>query len=140
VKETTKTLTLEGDLATVDVATALTTQGSVTAPSVVIPSGVSKIDKVIVAAGAEGLADGSAVFFIRLGGNAVLGGEQTLMVSAGGRIAVQSGSDAGPSVCPAIVLKDLDIAVRASDTIRVQAEMAGSDLGTGHIVVTLVFA
>lgn len=136
----TKTMTFEGDLATVDAATALTTQGSVTAPSNVIPAGVTKIDSIVAAAGAEGLADGSAVFFIRLGGNGVLGGEQTIMVSAGGRIAVQSGSDAGPSVCEAIVLEDVDIAVRASDTIRVQAEMAGSDLGTGHVVVTLIFA
>jgi len=136
----TKTLTVEGDITTVDTATALTTQGSVTAPSLVIPSGVTAITKIIVAAGAEGLADGSAVFFIRLGGNAVLGGEQTLMVSAGGRIAVQSGSDAAPSVALPVILDALDIAVRATDTIRIQVEMAGSDLGTGHAVVTLVFA
>lgn len=136
----TKTLTVEGDLASADTATTLTTQGSVTAPSLVLPPGISRITTIIAAAGAEGLADGSAVFFLRLGGNAVLGGEQTLMVGAGGRIAPQAGSDAGPSVAPARVFRDLDIAVRPSDTIRIQAEMAGNDLGTARVVVTLVLA
>lgn len=135
----TKTLTVEGDIASVDTATSLTTQGSVTAPSLVIPAGVSKLNRVIAAIAAEGLADGSAVFFIRLGGNGVLGGEQTLMIGAGGRIAVQSGSDAAPSVAAAKEFDDLDIDVRAGDTIRVQAEMAGSDLGTARAVVTLIF-
>ena len=60
--------------------------------------------------------------------------------SAGGRIAVQGGSDAAPSVCPAFVLEDAAIEVSASDTIAISAEMAGSDLGTGRVVVTLVFA
>lgn len=136
----TRTLTLEGDLTTVDTTTVLTTQGSVTAPSVVTPAGISRIKAVIAAAGAEGLADGSGVFFIRLGGSAVKGGEQTLVISAGGRIAPQTGSDSAPSVCPPVILDDLDIEVGPSDTVRVSAEMAGSDLGTGHIVVTLVFA
>jgi hypothetical protein len=135
-----KTLTLEGDLATVDLKTLITTQGSITAPSLVVPSGVTKIDRVLVAAGAEGLADGSAVFFLRLGGNSVQNGEQTIMISGGGRIAVQTGSDAAPSICRLFVLENAEIAVKASDTISVSAEMAGSDLGTGHVVVTLVFA
>ena len=136
----TKTLTVEGDLATVDLATTLTTQGSVTVPTLVTPAGTSKIDRILAAAGAEGLADGSAVFFIRLGGNAVKGGEQVLMISAGGRIAPQAGSDAAPSICSAVQFDDLDIECGPSDTIRIQAEMAGSDLGTGHVAVTLIFA
>jgi len=41
-----KTFTVEGDLATADARTLLTTQGSVTAPSPVVPSSVSKIDKI----------------------------------------------------------------------------------------------
>jgi hypothetical protein len=93
----------------------------------------------MVAAGAEGLADGSAVFFLRIGGAAVKNGEQTVMVSAGGRSAVQAGSDAGPSYCPAWTLENADIEVTASDTLSISAEMAGSDLGTGHVVVTFVF-
>jgi hypothetical protein len=135
-----KTLTLEGDLATVDAKTLITTQGSVTAPSLVVLAGVTKIDRILVAAAAEGLADGSAVFFIRLGGNSVQNGEQTIMVSAGGRIAVQTGSDAAPQVTTPLVIDNADIKVTASDTISVSAEMAGSDLGTGHVVITLIFA
>ncbi len=135
-----KTLTVEGDLATVDLRTLITTQGSVTAPSLVVPSGMKKIDKVIVAVAAEGLADGSAVFFLRLDGNAVQRGEQTIMIGAGGRIAVQAGSDAAPSIGRLFILEDASIDVSPSDTVSIAAEMAGSDLGTGHIVITLVFA
>ena len=135
----TKTLTVEGDLATVDAIANLTSQGSVTAPSLVTPAGVSRIKSIVAAIGAEGLANGSAVFLVRLGGSAVKGGEQTLIISAGGRIAPQAGSDAAPSICSPVLLEDLDIEVSASDTIRVQAEMAGSDLGTGYAVVTLLF-
>lgn len=134
-----KTLTIEGDLATVDSRTIITTQGSVTAPSLVVPSGAKMIKRIIMAAAAEGLADGSAVFFLRLGGNAVQRGEQTIMVSGAGRIAVQTGSDAAPQYCRAWVLDDADIEVTPSDTLTVAAEMAGSDLGTGHVVVTLIF-
>lgn len=134
-----KTLTLEGDLATVDSRTIITTQGSVTAPSLVVPAGVKRIARIILTAAAEGLADGSAVFFLRLGGNAVARGEQTIMISAAGRIAVQSGSDAAPMYCPAWVLDNADIEVTPSDTLSIAAEMAGSDLGTGRVAVTLIF-
>lgn len=135
----TKTITVEGDAATVDAIARLTTQGSVTAPSLVTPAGSIGIDKLIVTASAEGLADGSASFFIRLGGSAVLDGEQTIVVSAGGRIAVQAGSDSAPCILEAQVFEDMDIATRATDTLTVSGEMAGSDLGTAHFVVTLVF-
>jgi hypothetical protein len=135
-----KTLTVEGALTAVDARTSLTTQGSVTAPSLVVPSGMSKIDRIIMTAAADGLAVGSAVFFLRLGGNAVLRGEQSIMVSAAGTIAVQTGSDAAPQYCRAWVLENCDITVTPSDTLTVSAEMAGSDLGTGRIAVTLFFA
>lgn len=134
-----KTLTLEGDLATVDSRTLITTQGSVTSPSLVVPSGTKLIKRIIMAAGAEGLAAGSAVFFLRLGGNAVLRGEQSIMISAAGTILPQAGSDVAPQYCRAWVLDDADIEVSASDTLTVSAEMAGQDLGTGRAVVTLVF-
>ena len=52
-----KTLTVEGDITAVDTRTLLTTQGSVTAPSLVVPSGMTKIVKILVAAAAEGLDD-----------------------------------------------------------------------------------
>jgi len=135
-----KTLTVEGDIASADTRTALLTQGSVASPTLVVPAGFTKIDKLIVAAAAEGLADGKATFLVRLGGNAVQGGEQILPVAAAGRIAVQSGSDAAPQVNIATVYENLDIAVSPSDTISVWGEMAGDDLGTARMVITAVFA
>jgi len=135
-----KTLTVEGDLATVDARANITTQGSVTAPSLIVPSGVTKIDKIICSASAEGLADGSAVFFIRIGGSAVKRGEQNIVISAAARIAVQAGSDAAPQMCGLVVIENADIEVNSSDSLSIAAEMAGNDLGTGHIVVTLMFA
>ena len=134
-----QTLTVEGDLATVDSRTNITTQGSVTAPSLVVPSGVTEIDKIICAATAEGLGDGSAVFFIRVGGSAVKRGEQNIVVGAAARIAVQAGSDAAAQIGKLFILENCGIEVNPSDTVTIAAEMAGSDLGTGHIVVTVVF-
>lgn len=135
-----KTFTVEGDITTADSRTLLTTQGSVTAPSSVVPAGVSKIDKIVIACASEALADGSQVWFLRLGGNAVKNGEQTVVIAASGRIAVQAGSDAAPQVMHPLVLEDCDIQVSPSDTITVAVEGAGTDTGTGHAVVTLVYA
>ena len=135
-----RTFTVEGDLATVDSRTLLTTQGSVSAPSPVVPSGMTKISKIIFTAASEGLADGKQVWFLRLGGNAVQNGEQTIAISASGRIAVQAGSDAAPQLMAPVVLEDVDIEVRASDTLTVAVEGAGDDTGTGHAAVTLVYA
>jgi hypothetical protein len=136
----TRTLTVEGDLTAVDTATTLSTQGSNTSPSLLVPSGVSKIDRILVAVAADLAAAGSASYFIRLGGVAIKNGEQTIVVGAEGGTAVQSGSDQAPSVNQALELEDVDIAVSAQDSIRVQGEMAGTDLGTARMVVTLVFA
>lgn len=136
----TRTMTVEGDLATVDARTNLTTQGSVTAPSLVVPSGVTKIDKIIAAATTEGLADGSSVFLLRLGGTAILRGEQNIVISSSGRIAPQAGSDSAPQVGELFILDDADIEVNPSDTMTIAGEMMGTDTGTGHMVVTVVFA
>lgn len=135
-----KTITVEGDLATVDARTALTTQGSVTSPSLIVPVGFSKIDKIVVAAASEGLADGNSTFLLRLGGNAVQGGEQVLVVGSAGRIAPQSGSDSAPQNVVASVYENLDIEVSGGDTISFWGEMAGVDTGTARIVVTAVFS
>lgn len=134
-----KTITVEGDIASVDTRTALTTQGSVAAPSLIVPAGYTKIDKIVVAAASEGLADGKQTWFLRLGGNAVQGGEQLLPIAASGRIAVQAGSDAAPQCFTSVVLENLDIPVSSSDTISIWAEGAGDDTGTGRVVATLMF-
>jgi len=135
-----KTLTLEGDITAVDTRTALNTQGSVSTPSKLVPAGYTKIDKIVVVGAADGLADGKASLFLRVGGNAVLGGEQLIPVSTVGRIAVQAGSDAAPQLCSPIVLENLDIAVSPSDNVSIWAEAAGDDPGTAYVCATLVFA
>ena len=135
----TKTITVEGDITAVDTATGLTTQGSVSAPSLVIPAGKSLIKRVIAAVAHGVGAAGSAVFILRLGGGGVKDGEQVLVIGAGGFVAVQAGSDQAPSAMGPVILDDVDIAVSPSNVIRIQAEMAGSDLGTAEIAVTLVY-
>lgn len=134
-----KTFTVEGDITTADTKTNLTTQGSVSAPSPVTPPNATKIRRIVVAATSEGLADGACNLFLRLGGNAVQGGEQVLSIGACARIAVQTGSDAAPQVVNATVLDNLDIEVSASDTLSVAAEAGGTDTGTVHVVVTLIY-
>jgi len=135
-----RTITVEGDLNTVDSRTLLTAQGSVTAPSLVVPAGMTKIKKIIAAASHDGAADdGSALWFLRLGGNAVLNGEQTIVFGAGGNQTVQSGSDSAPNIMVPFVLNDCDIDVRPSDTISIAAEFAGVDIGDTAVAVTLVY-
>lgn len=135
-----KSITVEGDIASVDTRTALLTQGSVSSPSLIAPANYKIIDKMVVACTAEGLANGHQTWYIRLGGNSVLGGEQIIPVSASGTIAVQAGSDAAPQCMTAMVFEDLQISISPSDTISVWAEGSGQDTGTGHAVVTLLFA
>lgn len=135
-----KTLTVEGDIVSAATRTALLTQGSVSAPSLIVPSGMTKIDKLVVAASGEGLANGHETFFIRLGGNSVQGGEQTIAVGASGTIAVQAGSDAAPQNIVSTVFEDMQIVVNAGDTISIWAEGTGQDTGTPHVVVTCLFA
>lgn len=135
-----RTITLEGDITAVDTRTALNAQGSLTAPSKLVPAGYTKIDKIVVVGAADGLADGKASLFLRIGGNAVLGGEQVLPIATVGRIAVQLGSDSAPQTCWPVVLDNLDIQVSPSDTISVWAEAAGDDPGTAYVCATLVFA
>jgi len=134
-----RTITVEGDVNAIDTRVLLTTQGSVTAPSLVVPAGMTKIKNIIATAAGDGLAAGHGVLFIRLGGNAVLGGEQVIMFGGEDSIAVQAGSDAAPSLGSRLVLDDVDIDVRPSDTITIAAELAGVDNGDNAVAVTLVY-
>lgn len=134
-----RTITVEGDVNAVDTRTLLTGQGSVTAPSLVVPAGMTKIKQVIITAAADGLAAGEAINFIRLGGNAVLGGEQVIVFGGEDSQTVQVGSDAAPSLGSLFVLEDADIDVRPSDTISIAGEFAGVDVGDQTFAVTLVY-
>jgi len=134
-----RTITLEADVNTVDTATNLTAQGSVAAPSRVLPRNITKITGILAAVSGDGAAEGSGVFFIRLGGTAVRNGEQTLMFACGQTNTVQTGSDAPAMQTGLFKLMDADIAVDPSEVIDVQVEMAGEDLGDTCAVVTLIF-
>lgn len=135
-----RTLTVEGDVNAVDTRTTLTAQGSVTAPSLVVPSGMKRITKIISTGAADGLADdGSVAFLLRLGGAGVLGGEQVIVFGGLGNQTVQAGSDAAPSIGIPFALDDVDIAVSPSDTISIAVEAAGVDPGDTAVAVTVVF-
>lgn len=135
-----KTLTLEGDVNAVDTRVLLTAQGSVAAPSLVVPSGMTKISRIYAVASHDGAADdGSVVWILRIGGSAVKNGEQTIVFAGGGNQTVQSGSDAAPNVLAPFVLMDADIAVNASDNLSIGCEMAGVDIGDSAVAVTLVY-
>lgn len=135
-----RTLTVAGDINAVDTRVLLTTQGSVTAPSLVVPVGMTKIIGISAAIAADELADdGAYVGFIRLGGAAVKNGEQAIVFAGGGNQLPQSGSDVAPSICPPFVLENVDIDVSASDVISISAEIAGVDPGDTACVVTVVF-
>lgn len=135
-----KTLTLVADVNAVDTLTRMTGQGSVSAPSLVVPAGMNKIKKIYAAASHDGAADdGSALFFLRIGGNAVLNGEQQIVFAGAGNQSVQAGSDAAPNVMAPYEVEDADIDVRPGDTIDLSAEFAGVDIGDTHVIATLVF-
>jgi len=135
----TRTLTVEGDVAATDTSVTLTAQGSIAAPSLVIPAGMTKIKQIYATVGNDFAAAGAATYLLRLGGNAVLGGEQTITLGAASAQDNQAGGD--PSGQPSWLFKlvDADIDVRPSDTIRFAAENCGSDLGTATFAVTVVF-
>lgn len=135
-----RTLTVEGDITAADTLTNLTTQGSVTTPSRLVPNGVTKIAKIAVAASQDGAAAGATIFILRLSGSGVKGGEQVLTIGAGGIIAVQAGSDTAAPTVVTTVLDNVDIDVSQGDTINISAEMAGEDLGTSRVAATLIFA
>ena len=135
-----RTITVEGDVNAIDTRTLLTAQGSVTTPSLVVPSGMKKIIGMICAIAADELADdGQYVAFVRLGGTAVLNGEAVIMFAGGGNQTVQTGSDAAPSIGEPVVFEDLDIDVSPSDTITIAAEIAGVDPGDTAVSVTLIY-
>lgn len=132
-------ITVEGEITAVDTLTRLTTQGSVTAPSRLTPPDATKLKRIIYSIAHDGQADGEVSFILRLGGDAIKGGEQTLTLGAGARIAVQSGSDAAPNVMVPQILDNLDLDITPNETLDISVEMAGVDVGTAGVVVSAVF-
>ncbi len=138
--ETKGEITVEGEITAVDTLTRLTAQGSVTAPSRLTPPDATLLKRVIYAVSHDGQADGEVTFILRLGGDAIKGGEQTIILGAGSRIAVQTGSDAAPAVMAPMVLDNLDLEIAPNETLDISVEMGGVDVGTAGAVVTAIFA
>lgn len=135
-----KTITVTADINAVNTRTSLTSQGSVSAPSRIVPQGMTKIKKIVGQLTSDNLADdGAASAILRLGGSAVLGGEQNIVLGSVGGQTVQSGSDAAPSASMPFVLEDADIDVRPGDTVEIAADLAGVDPGDTSLAVTLIF-
>jgi len=128
-----RTFLVEGDITAADTFTALTTRGSEAAPSVQLDAKWKKIDRVEASIAPDLTAAGSAVFILRLGGNATK--NQEIVVGGAGGQLPQLGSDVAPKVTMAFELEEADIDVSGGDTITVSAAMTDTDLGTARAVV-----
>jgi hypothetical protein len=134
-----RTLTLEADLNSANTRTNVSGQGSVSTPSRVTPNNAKVIKTILVSGAADAAAEGAANLLLRLGGNAIKNGEQTIICGGMSANTVQAGSDAPDVQVPLFRLFDADIEVAPSETIAVDAEIVGDDLGDANIVVTLIF-
>lgn len=132
-------ITVEGDITAVDTLTRLTTQGSVTSPSRLTPPDASKLSRLIVSVASDAAADGEVSYILRLGGDAIKGGEQSIIIAAESYIDVQSGSDAAHAAMTPLIIEDVDLEVTPNETLDISVEMAGVDVGTATAVVTAVF-
>lgn len=134
-----KTLTVEGDLNAANTLTNINSQGSVASPSRITPTKATKIVRVLVAAATDQLAEGAANILVRLSGNAIRGGEQTIVCAGLAANTVVAGSDLPPVYNPLFILEDADIEVDGSEIIDINAELVGDDLGDTTVVITLIF-
>lgn len=138
--ETLSEITVEGDVTAVDTLTRLTAQGSVTAPSRLTPPDAKILKRIIVAVGSDAAADGEVTYHLRLGGDAIRGGEQVLTIGAESFIDVATGGDGEMGFMAPMIFDNLDLEVTPSETLDISAEMAGVDVGSATFVVTAIFA
>lgn len=132
-------ITVEGDITAVDTLTRLTAQGSVTAPSRLTPPDAKMLKRLVYAVCSDAAADGEVTYHVVLGGDAIKGGEQIITLAGNSFIDVQSGSDAGRTAMPAMVLDNLDIEVTPNETLDISVEMAGVDVGSATAIITAIF-
>ena len=130
-----RTRTFTGSVTAVNAITALTAQGSVASPTLTVPgSGDNKIRRISISAGADFLALGNAVSFVRLSGDGITGQHQFAAGGHGGQIVTTASSDIKP-----IIYDNVGIVCPGGGTISVSAEMAETDIGSIGIAVTLEF-
>lgn len=133
-------ITVEGDLTAVDTLVRLTAQGSVTTPSRLTPPDATKLVRLLVVVSGDCATDGEVNYLVRLSGDAIKGGEQTIIVSAESWIDVATGGDGVGMIMPVEIFKDLDIDITPNETLDINAEMVGVDTGTARIIVSAQFA
>lgn len=129
--------TREGSLTAVDTRTALTTIASATAESpanIVVPKDATRLSHALASIGPDFAAAGSASFFFRLEGDGL---EDSPVY--GPICAVGNDIATGTRVGILAQKIPLDVAVIPGNSIAVSAEMAGADIGTVAVGVTLVF-
>jgi hypothetical protein len=133
-------ITVEGDITAVDTLTRLTSQGSVVAPSRLVPPDATTLKRLVFAVASDAAADGEVSYILRLGGDAIKGGEQSIIIGAESYIDVQAGSDSAHGTMVPVVLDNIDLEVTPNETLDISIEMAGVDVGTAAAVVTAMFA
>lgn len=128
-------VTREGTVAGADTKTGLTTLGSEATPgAITVPTGTSKIAQIIAAAAGDGTGVGAATWILRIGGNGVMNGEQTLTLGAlGGTLNTSDIQTTGAIIIP------VDIPVKAGKQVSLSAEMCGTDIGSSEVSVTIAF-
>ncbi len=128
--------TREGDITAVDTKSQLSTLGSETAPGpLLVPTGVKALVGIIVAQISNMAAATGYSALLRLEGPGLPGGPEVFAAGAGG-MAVATGGNAAMKP----VQIDLNIPVTPSNEILIFGEMAGTDVGTLTMAVTLIFA
>ena len=132
-------VTVEGEITAVDTLVRLTTQGSVTAPSRLTPPEATMLKRVLCAFASDAAADGEVNYILRLGGDAIKGGEQSIIVGAESYIDVATGGDGDGKDMPVLILDNLNLEITPNETLDISVEMAGTDVGSVTAVVTAVF-
>ncbi len=132
-------VTVEGDMTAVDTLVRLTAQGSVTAPSRLTPPDAKMLKRVFCSVSSDAAADGEVNYILRLGGDAIKGGEQTIIIAAESWIDVAAGGDGMGVDMPIMMLDNLDLEITPSETLDISVEMAGADVGSATAVVTAIF-
>jgi len=113
----------------------LTTLGSETAPGpLLVPTGVSKLAGIIIAAIQNMAAATSYSALVRLEGPGLPGGPEVFAAVAGGNATATGGNAAEKAT-----KIDLDIPVTPSNEILIFGEMVGTDVGQVSLGVTLIF-
>lgn len=128
--------TRNGTVASANTKTAIAEQGSISSPGTLyVPDGVSTLESIIVSAGVDYAAAGHATIFIRLEGSGLPEGPEVVAVGAAG-----GNSTTGiQATMPAIEIP-LGVGVTPGNDILIYGEMAGDDIGSVELGITLVFA